>query len=493
MDKLMENHWFLKGISLLLACMLFMSATLTEKNTTSGILPFANDTKETLTNYEINLKYDEEKYIVSGIPAEGVKVKLEGPKASVATAKAKKQFDIPIDLRDSPKGTYEISLKTNGLPDDVKGTVQPSTIKVTLHEKARKYVHVDLKLSNEDQMPAGATLEKSSIKPDTVEVVGTKEEIESISSAKAYVDLKGVNKTVTKTPEVTLYNKEGKRLNVRTSPSKISVTLNVATQTTANNTEKTVPVTYTKKGSLAEGLAVTNISVEPREVTIAGPKDILDNIQSLEGVEVDLSQLTESTTFDASVLLPKGVTSAKPNQVKVSVGVQKTKQTKTKTIDGIPIQKNGLSKDVTAQLISPQDGNISVDISGEASIVDKITAAQITAVINLQNVSSGTKDISIQVSGPGNISIEPKQKSAKVTIVKKEKPDKEVQGNGQQPDSNTNQENQNEKPKNPESNQEKETEQENNQNQDKDKENSQEPTVDNHNQKEQEKGANHNG
>lgn len=495
MDKLMENHWFLKGISLLLACMLFMSATLTEKNTTSGILPFANDTKETLTNYAINLKYDEEKYIVSGIPAEGVKVKLEGPKASVATAKAKKQFDIPIDLRDSPKGTYEISLKTNGLPDDVKGTVQPSTIKVTLHEKARKYVHVDLKLSNEDQMPAGATIEKSSLKPDTVEVVGTKEEIESISSAKAYVDLKGVNKTVTKTPEVTLYNKEGKRLNVRTSPSKISVTLNVAMQTTANNTEKTVPVTYTKKGSLAEGLAVTNISVEPREVTIAGPKDILDNIQSLEGVEVDLSQLTESTTFDASVLLPKGVTSAKPNQVKVSVGVQKTKQTKTKTIDGIPIQKNGLSKDVTAQLLSPQDGKISVDISGEASIVDKITAAQITAVINLQNVSPGTKDISIQVSGPGNISIEPKQKSAKVTIVKKEKPDKEVQGNGQQPDSNTDQENQNEKPKNPEPDSEKEQEknQNQNQNQDKDKETSQEPTVDNHNQKEQEKGANHNG
>lgn len=293
----------------------------------------------------------------------------------------------------------------------------------------------------------GATLEKSNIKPDTVEVVGTKEEIESISSAKAYIDLKGVNKTVTKTPEVTLYNKEGKRLNVRTSPSKISVTLNVATQATANNVEKTVPLTYSKKGNLPEGLAVTNISVEPKEVTIAGPKDILDNIQSIEGVEVDFSQLTDSTTFDASVLLPKGVTSAKPNQVKVSVGVQKVKQTKSKTIDGIPIQKSGIPNDVTAQLLSPQDGKISVDISGEASIVDKITAAQITAAINLQNVSPGTKDVSIQVSGPGNISIEAKQKSAKVTIVKKEKPDKEVQGNIEQPDSKNNQENQTEKPK----------------------------------------------
>ncbi|TKI98843.1 YbbR-like domain-containing protein [Bacillus wiedmannii] len=499
MDKLMENHWFLKGISLLLACMLFMSATLTEKNTTSGIIPFANDAKETLTNYAINLKYDEEKYIVSGIPSEGVKVKLEGPKAAVATAKAKKQFDIPVDLRDSEKGTYEVSLKTNGLPDDVKGTVQPSTIKITLHEKARKYVHVDLKLSNEDQMPAGSTLEKSNIKPDTVEVVGTKEEIESISSAKAYIDLKGVNKTVTKTAEVTLYNREGKRLNVRTSPSKISVTLNVATQATVNNTEKTVPVTYTKKGSLPEGLAVTNISIEPREVTIAGPKDILDNIQSIEGVEVDLSQLTESTTFDTSVLLPKGVTSAKPNQVKVSVGVQKTKQTKTRTIDGISIQKNGLSKDVTAQLLSPQDGKISVDISGETSIVDKITAAQITAAINLQNVSPGTKDVSIQVSGPGNISIEPKQKSAKVTIVKKENPDKEVQGNGEKPDSNNNQDNQTEKPKNPEPEPKPDTEQEQNKDKEKEKETSQEPTKETSqeptvdNQKEPEKGANHNG
>ncbi len=97
----------------------------------------------------------------------------------------------------------------------------------------------------------GATLEKSSLKPDTVEVVGTKEEIESISSAKAYVDLKGVNKTVTKTPEVTLYNKEGKRLNVRTSPSKISVTLNVATQTTANNTEKNCSCNVYEEGEFS--------------------------------------------------------------------------------------------------------------------------------------------------------------------------------------------------------------------------------------------------
>ncbi len=73
-------------------------------------------------------------------------------------------------------------------------------------------------------------------------------------------------------------------------------------------------------------MAVTNISVEPREVTIAGPKDILDNIQSIEGVEVDLSQLTESTTFDTSVFITKGCNKC---EAKSSKGF--SRRTKNKT------------------------------------------------------------------------------------------------------------------------------------------------------------------
>ncbi|PEB55517.1 hypothetical protein CON65_22885 [Bacillus pseudomycoides] len=477
MDKLMENHWFLKGISLLLTLMLFMSTTITEKNNTANISPFTGDTKETI-DCPIKVDYDAEKYIVSSTQSQ-VKVKLEGPKASVAAIKAKSKIEIPVDLRGYKKGTYEVPLKATNLPSNVKATVQPSKIKVTIYNKAKKYVSVDVKLSNEDQLQAGTNIDKSAIKfkPDTVEVVGTEEEIDSIASAKAHVDVKGINKTVTKEAEVMLYDKDGKRLDLKTSPSRVSVTIPVATQGTTNNIEKTVPLTYVKKGSMPEGLAVTNIGIQPSEVTISGPKDVLDNIQSIEGVEVDLSQMTESTTFDTSVLLPKGVTSAKPDKVTVSVEVQKQKQIKHRTIDGISIQKNGLSNDATLQLLSPQSGKISVDISGEASVVDKITAAQITAAINLQNLSPGTHDIPIQVSGPSNVSIEAKQKSAKVTLVKKEQPSQEVQGNTEQSDSQKDKENTTDKQKE----QEKEKEHE------KDKEN----TTDK--QKEQEKGANSNG
>lgn len=273
MDKLMENHWFLKGISLLLALMLFMSTTITEKNNTANISPFAGDTKETLTDCPIKVDYDTDKYIVTGIPSQ-VKVKLEGSKASVAAIKAKNKVEIPVDLRGYKKGTYEVPLKAVNLPSNVKATVQPSKIKVAIYNKAKKYVSVDMKLSNEDRLQSGVSIDRAALKPkpDTVEVVGTEEEIDSIASAQAYVDVKDINKTVTKEAEVMIYDKNGKRLYLKTSPSKVSVTVPVVAQTGENSSEKTVPLNYIKKGNVPEGLAVTNISLQPSEVTISGQK-----------------------------------------------------------------------------------------------------------------------------------------------------------------------------------------------------------------------------
>ncbi|MEY8350396.1 CdaR family protein [Bacillus cereus] len=478
MDKLMENHWFLKGISLLLAFMLYMSTNLSDKSTAGNknTSPFpTGDITETVSNIVVAVNYDEDKYIVNGIP-KYVKVKLEGSKNVITAAKSQREFGVSVDLRGYSTGTYEVPLKYTGMENNLKVTVQPETVKVTIQNKAKKSFPVEVKYSNESQMPGGSLIEPPTIKPGTVEVIGTEEELAQVAFVRAYVDLKGITKTVTKTAEIVIYDEDGRELDLQTTPSKVSVTIPISNQTATNNIEKTVPLTYVKKGSIAEGLAVTNIGIEPKEVTISGPKDVLDNIKSLEGVEVDLSKITESTTFDASVLLPKGVTSVSPSQVKVSVEVQEQKKTKHKTIDGISIQENGLSDEFTLQLLSPQSGKISVDISGEASIVDKITAEQITASINLQNVSSGTHDISIQVSGPNNVLIEAKQKSAKVTLVKKEKNDQEVQGNPEEQDT------------------EKETEQpKEDQNQDTEQENAVGKQEETQKQNEQEKGANSNG
>lgn len=434
MDKLMDNHWFLRGISLLLAIMLYMSTNL-DKNVSGNFNPSpfpVGDTTETISGVPVSAYYDEDKYIVSGIP-ENVTVTLEGQNNVVAAAKVKRQYEVFINLRGYTPGTYEIPLKYSGVPSNLHLKVQPAKIKVTIQKKEVKSFPVEVKYLNQNQLQAGTIVDKPTVKPSTVEVAGTEEELSRIALVRAYVDLKGVNKTVTKEAKIVLYDKDGNRLDLKTGSSTVNVTIPVSTP------EKTVSLGVTKKGSLQEGVTVTNIKVEPSEVTIYGSKEVLDNITSLDGVEVDLSKITESTTFDASVSLPKGVTKAEPSQVKVTVEVQKQQ---SKTIDGIPLQVNGLSDLLTMKLLDPANGKISVDIFGDASAVAKVDAAQIKASINLGNMDVGTPDVPIQITGPDNVTLELKQKNAKVELAKKkEEAGKEVQGQPEQkPDKGNEQE-----------------------------------------------------
>lgn len=440
MDKLMDNRWFLKGISLLLALMLYMSTGL-ETNSSGdfneSLFP-VGDTTETISDVDLSVYYDQEKYIVSGIP-ETVDVTLEGPNNVVAPTKVKQEFEVFVNLRGYPPGTYTVPVQYSGIPSNLKVKMKPEKIQVTIQKKAVKSFPVEVKYLNENQAGEGVTFEKPVVKPNAVEVIGTEEELAQIALVRAYVDLKGVNKTTTQQAEIVLYDKDGNRLDLKTNPSKINVTVPIATA----SAEKTVPLKVVPKGNLQEGLALTNITVEPAEVKITGSKEVLDTIDSLEGVEVDLSKITGSTTFDASVLLPEGVKSASPSKVKVTVNVQKqeSKQNqnqnqnqnqkqkqKQKTLDNIGLQVNGLSDNLNLKFVNPETGKISVDVTGEESIVDKVTAEQLKASISLQNLSAGTYNVPIAVSGPDGVSLKPKQETVKVELVEKDNPPEETSG-----------------------------------------------------------------
>ncbi|ENQ3107947.1 YbbR domain-containing protein [Bacillus sp. 491mf] len=425
MDKLMDNHWFLRGIALLLAIMLYMSTNI-DKNVSDNFNPSpfpVGDTTETISGVPVSAYYDEDKYIVTGIP-EKVSVTLEGQNNVVAAAKVKRQFEVFVNLRGYTPGTYEIPLKYSGVPNNLHLKVQPAKIQVTIKKKEVKSFPVEVKYLNENQVQKGTVIDKPIVKPGTVEVAGTTEQLSQIALVRAYVDLKGISKTVTKEAKVVLYDKDGNQLDLKTGSSTVNVTVPVSSP------EKTVSLGVTKKGSLQEGITVTSIKVEPSEVEIYGSKDVLDNITSLEGIEVDLSKITESTTFDASVSLPKGVAKVAPSQVKVTVEVQKQQR---KTITDIPLQVNGLSDLLTMKLSDPQNGKISVDVFGDAGVVEKMSAEQIKASINIGNMSAGTHDVPIQISGPNNVTLELKQKNAKVELTKKQETGHEVQGQPEQP------------------------------------------------------------
>lgn len=416
MDKLMDNHWFLRGIALLLALMLYMVINLDKQPQGTTALPIG-DAVETIQDVKLEAYYDQDKYVVTGLP-QNVDITLEGSNTSILQTKMKEQFEVFTNLHGYESGTYEVNLQYNGIPDSLEVKLQPAKVRVTIEPKKTKAFPVEVGYLNKNQMKEGYTAEKATVKPSFIEIAGTETQLEQVGAVRAYIDLKGVNETFTRETKVVIYDKSGNTLNLQANPSVVNVTVPVSTP------EKTVPIKITQKGELQKGLTLKNITVEPTEIKVYGPKDVLDSIEALEDIVVDLSEITDTVTFDADVAVPKGAVRIAPAKVKITVQVEAETEVEAdkqeqRTLDDIPIQVAGLEDAYELNFLDPSTGKISADIIGESESIEKLDPSDMQASVNVEALEPGTHDVAVQISGPSNITFELKQKNAKVEIVDK--------------------------------------------------------------------------
>ncbi len=424
MDKLMDNHWFLRGIALLLALMLYMVINLDKQPQGNTALPIG-DAVETIQDVKVEAYYDQDKYVVTGLP-QNVDITLEGSNTSIIQTKMKEQFEIFTNLHGYEAGTYEVGLQYNGIPDSLKVKLQPSRVRVTIEPKKTKAFPIEVGYLNKNQIKEGYTAEKATVKPSFIEIAGTETQLEQVGAVRAYIDLKGVNETFTKEAKVVIYDKSGNTLNLQANPSVVNVTVPVAIP------EKTFPIKITQKGDLQKGLTLKNITMEPTEIKVYGPKEVLDSIGALEDVVVDLSEITDTVTFDAAVAVPKGAVRIAPAKVKVTVQVEAEAEVgaeveaeaeidkqEQRTLDDISITVEGLEDKYELNFLDPSNGKLSADVIGEAESIEKLDSSDVQVSVNVENLEPGTHDVAVQISGPDNITFELKQKNAKVEIVDK--------------------------------------------------------------------------
>ncbi|MBO9131410.1 CdaR family protein [Bacillus sp. 165] len=411
MDKLMDNHWILKGIALLLALMLYITINL-ENQPQSNLSPMSfpgSKTTDTLKNVAVSVDYNNEKYIVTGVPQE-VTLTLKGQNSKIQSTKVKQQYEAYMNLTGYSVGEYDVPLQYRGVSDELAVTVQPSHAKIIIQEKVTKEFPVEVEYKNEQQMKEGYTAQEPSINTKTVKIAGAKQLIEQIAYVRTYVDLKGLDETVTKQVKVYAYDKYENKLSIEPEPSTVNVTVPVISP------KKTVPIEVTKVGSLQEGVSITSLQIEPSQATIYGPKDVLDKLDALQGVEVDLSKISENTTLELPLSIPKGATIVTPEKVKITIEVEKQER---KSLGAVPLKVMGLAETLNLSFLDPKNGFVTVDVIGKSSVVNKLNASQIQALINVSDLVQGEHDVAIEVSGPKDVTLEIKQQNAKVELISK--------------------------------------------------------------------------
>ncbi|WP_246945410.1 YbbR-like domain-containing protein [Bacillus pinisoli] len=393
MDKFMNNHWIMRIIALLLALMLYTSVNIETQTQQTDPFSFPVTTTETETLTEIPLEayYDSDKYVVTGLPQQ-VSVTLEGPRSAVQPIKLQRSLEVFVNLENLELGTHQVQVQYGDVSDTVKVSINPTFVTVTIHEKVEREFSVEVDYIHE--LEEGFTLSEPIVSPKNVKVIGAKDQVDRIALVKAIVDLEGANEKIKKEAAVAVYDSEGNRLSVVVEPEVVNVEVNVLSPS------KVVPITFIPKGTIEDGYSIIGLEPPANELTIFGPKNIIDQVKGIDNIEVDVEGISGNTTVNVPIPLPEGVIDVDPKTIPVLVKVERNE---IRTLSNIPIKVIGLATSLKADFISPEEGRLSIELIGAPSILNEIDETDLDIYIDVSNLGSGQHDVNILVNGPENI------------------------------------------------------------------------------------------
>src|SRR5690606_12222755 len=167
MDKFMENPWFVRIISMLLAVLLFATANdyFGGKNTRTTPNDMENANTDTITNVPVEVYYDSENLVVTGIP-KTVDVKIEGQRRFVEATKRQRNFTVYVDLSDVQIGQHRVQILYKDISDKLKVNIEPAYADISVQEKVTKEFGVEAEF-NRSILAEGFEAERPDVDPKT--------------------------------------------------------------------------------------------------------------------------------------------------------------------------------------------------------------------------------------------------------------------------------------------------------------------------------------
>ena len=391
LDKILNRPNFLIYLSLIIAVGLFLLID-------SKVISLVETEAEVITNVPVVVNYNEEAYVVEGVP-ETVDITITGRKSDIYLAKQLGEYEVILDLSDYKPGDtpYKVYFTYSKSIDSLSYQLSPEYVQVTIKNKESQVKSIDYDLLNIDALDSRLSVESVTLNQSEVVVKGGSDALDAIASVKALIDLEEQEFTEAGTYDIdnialVAYDSNGNRLdNVEIVPNTISATI------VLDSYSKTVPLTVQTTGDLVTGKAIASILINNNSsysITIYGDESELENIESIP-VTIDVSGMgNESTkTYRVNIRKPNGVRDMSTDSVEITATFGDEEQ-KTITLTSNFAQRN-IGSGLTANPISGQE--ISVQVKGVASVIEKIDAEDIQAYIDLEGLSAGDHEVEVKI------------------------------------------------------------------------------------------------
>ncbi|GAK07877.1 LOW QUALITY PROTEIN: secreted protein associated with spyDAC [Geomicrobium sp. JCM 19038] len=394
MDRLFNNNWFLKLISLVIATMLFLFVNMDDFGNRPGATPIMSTEQIQLDEAELDIYYDDEQYAIASID-DDIDVRVSGTQSALTLFQVTNFVSL---CRLIARDRFIVDVQTANFPSGLNVSVEPSTVRVVLEERQAVTLPVDVELMNEEQIAEGHTIGDPEVNPGEVEVHAGASVLDNITSLQAFVDVAGADETFTEVVEVIAYGPYGEQLDAHIDPESVEITVPIRLPS------KEVPLEYDTTGELEDGLEVLEMTLSDEAVTIYGRYDDINDIDSIHIGTLDLSSIEESETREVEIPLPDGVSYVRPEVIELDILLDEFEESTSLDLE---IEMDNLPETYNASIPEEQDGDRAyrVTVHGDEEALSELSEEDIRLYIDFseEELETGEQVVPIQVEGPNDL------------------------------------------------------------------------------------------
>lgn len=289
--EIIKKNWKIKLLSLFIAIVLWAFIIANENPTVSTRISSVSIIYENLE------KLDQKGLILNQDIVKNLDVSISGKRSNIISI-TPQHIIISADLTNMKEGRNKVNLSYT-LPEGIKIDEAPRTLDVNVEKIITKDFIV--KVKNESKLQSDYILESTKVTPEKITVRGSRSNVDSISNVYVKLDLSNLENDITLNKEIYAENSEGNKVEgLIFGQEFVNINAMVSKQ-------KEVSIIISNKGNLPNGYKLIDEKLSKSKVYIKGPKEVIDNIESVKTQDIDLSNITESRKVNVNLSLPTDV------------------------------------------------------------------------------------------------------------------------------------------------------------------------------------------
>lgn len=407
-EKVITTKSALLIISLLIA---FLAFYVIDKNSSYML----NNYAERLYGQEVKAIYNEEAYVVEGLP-NTADVILIGRNSDIFLAKQFPSQGITVDLRELSVGTHKVELKYRQSLNFVEYKVDPSYVTVVIHDKVSAIREITYEILHRESLDSKLDISEVKLGKTEVTIKGSEKSIKEVAYVKALIDLNNLvnpeaGVSSVKGVKLVAYNENGNVVNVEILPGTIEAELKLT------SSSKMVPIKVVPEGVPALGYAIDTLTPSSNSIMVYGSEESLKDIEYVP-VYINVDGLSENKTYNVNVTKPVGVREIGLKTLSVKVVLTEEHQIEVPITTILP---ENLDPSLAAN-IDPDDAkNLVAIVKGSKTALDSFDQSTVVATIDFAKYTSpGEYEVEIKVSGEDvKLSYSSKTTKIKVQLYKK--------------------------------------------------------------------------